>query len=165
MCENTSIGKDVGNCSFAPTITGRQKFRGFRLTLLRIYARILAVVITWRELQLCAYGWLSLSRLPVPLRRYPLPVDCAEGAREGGAAKRGKPQVCPGGASPARSEATQREGAARPLRIGVNKRVARYSPLAGAGFAVLGNTSAKRVIPRLRGHFLIIGDDVSSLPR
>jgi len=116
-----------------PRLPGVRNFGGSGLPLLRIYARILAVALTWRELQLCAYRWPSLSRLTVPLRRKSLfPVDRAEGAREGGAAKRGKPQVCPGGASPARSEATQRERAARPLRIGVNKRVARYSPLAGA---------------------------------
>jgi len=65
---------------------------GSGLSLLRIYARILAVVSTWRKLQLCAYGWPSLSRLTVPLRRKSsFPVDRAEGAREGGAAKRGKP--------------------------------------------------------------------------
>lgn len=49
-----------------------------------------------------------------------------------GSREAGETAGLPGGASPARSEATQREGAARPLRIGVNKRVARYSPLAGA---------------------------------
>ena len=98
----------------------------------RIYARILAVVITWRELQLCAYGWPSLSRLAVPLRRYL--SSCRPRRRRKGRGSRvaGETAGCPRGASPARSEATQREGAARPLRIGVNKRVARYSPLAGA---------------------------------
>jgi len=132
MCENTSIGKGVGNYSFAPTATRRQKFRGFRLT-----------AVTHLRKNPCGRAYVAgIAAMCIPLAvvksvdcsiapQIPFPVDRAEGAREGGAAKRGKPQVVPGGASPARSEATQREGAARPLRIGVNKRVARLPRLRG----------------------------------
>jgi hypothetical protein len=71
------------------------------------------------------------------------PVDCSiapqivfscrpRRRRKGrGSREAGETVGLPRGASPARSEATQREGAARPLRIGVNKRVARLPRLRG----------------------------------
>ena len=79
-----------------------------------------------------------------------IPFSCRPRRRRKGRGSReaGETVGCPRGASPARSEATKREGAARPLRIGDNKRDSASAPLAGPGVnEVMGSTSAKRVNP------------------
>ena len=156
MCENTSIGKGVGNYSFAPTATRRQKFRGFRLA-----------AVTHLRKNPCGRAYVAgIAAMCIPLAvvksvdcsiapQIPFPVDRAEGAREGGAAKRGKPQVVPGGASPARSEATQREGAARPPADWGQQARSASAPLAGPGVKEYGANKCEARQPRLRGHFLI----------
>ena len=73
-----------------------------------------------------------------------------------GSRRAGETVGLPGGASPARSEATQREGAARLLRIGVNKRVARIFPLAGTSVMLFWGTRARSAPYPARGVIILL---------
>jgi hypothetical protein len=145
----------------------RQKFRGFRLIAVthlrrnpcgRVYVAGIAAMC----IRLAVVKSVDCSIAPqIPFSCRPRRRRKGRGSREAGETA-GLPRGCESGQE--RSDA-ERGGGTPPADWGQQARSA-SAPLAGPGVhEVSGKTSAKHVIPRLRGHYLFSDKYADSLPR
>lgn len=133
---------------------GVKNSEGSGLSLLLISAGILAVAAMWRNF---SYAHTAGRRFFLQTA----PKAQGKGEPRSG----GNRRFARGYESGQERSDAERGGGTPPADWGQQARSTLLPRLRGLLFAVTGNTSAKRVIPRLRGHYLIIVGYARSLSR